>query len=81
MQNSVNLHMTGQNLWHMRLFEHFIKVLSLSLEPGIRIRTNSEWYDPDSDPNQSDKQDLDPHQSDKQDPDPHQRDADPQHRL
>ncbi len=37
MQASVNLQMTGQNVWNMRLFENFFKVLSLSLEARVRI--------------------------------------------
>ncbi len=34
----IYLQLTSKNVWNMRLFEHFFKVLSLYLETGIRIR-------------------------------------------
>jgi hypothetical protein len=33
------LQMTSKNVWDMRLFEHFLEVLSLFLEAWIRIGT------------------------------------------
>jgi hypothetical protein len=37
-QIRINLEMTSQNVWKMSLFEHFVKVFSLKVEPRIRIR-------------------------------------------
>jgi hypothetical protein len=37
-QNRINLQMTSQNVWNMRLFEHFFNGLSLYLEARIWIQ-------------------------------------------
>jgi hypothetical protein len=45
----INLQMTSKNLWKMRLFEHFFKGLTLSLNYDL---------DPDIDQHQNEKSDI-----------------------
>jgi hypothetical protein len=71
---SINLQMTGENLWNMTLFYHFFKGLSLNLEAGIGSGSTSGCKVVSASGSASNKnQNPDTH------PDHHQGVADPQH--